>query len=210
MRVRSTAGHFADDDEFDQLLPRSLQIRASLHFTPIAVARHAARLLSPCGGSLILDVGAGAGKFCLVAASEVPTTRFVGVEWRGHLVRIASRIADQMALDNVEFVHADAFDLDWSAYDAFYFFNPFAEQLYSDHFVLDHTIALDPRNFVTFIARVRARLACARVGTRLVTYHGFGGPPPYGFELVSAAALGSDTVELWIKVRAADDAARIG
>jgi SAM-dependent methyltransferase len=197
--MQSHAAPFVDDQDFDRRLPAALQVKASLHFTPIDVARHAARLLSPDGGGRILDVGSGAGKFCLVAAREVPGARVVGVEWRGHLVRIARRLAGEMALDNVELLHANAFDLDWSVYDGFYFFNPFAEQLYGDHFVLDQTLNLDPRNFTTFISRVRARLACARVGTRLVTYHGFGGPPPRGFALVSAAARGSDTVELWEK-----------
>jgi hypothetical protein len=34
-----------------------------------------------------------------------------------------------------------------------------------------------------------------------VTYHGYGGPLPPGYELMGADAIGSDRVELWIKTR---------
>ncbi|MBX3155692.1 MAG: methyltransferase domain-containing protein [Deltaproteobacteria bacterium] len=168
------------------------------------MARHAARLLAPAPGARVLDVGSGVGKFCLAAAAEVPGSRFIGVECRGHLVRVANHLAGDLALANVEFIHADALDLDWSGYDAFYFFNPFGEQLFDEVFVLDRTIALHPRNFVAYITRVRSRLAGARIGTRVVTYHGLGAPPPFGFELARSDRIGTDVVELWVKTRAYD------
>jgi SAM-dependent methyltransferase len=172
-----------------------------MHFTPLDVARHAASLLAPEPGMSVLDVGAGAGKFCLAAALAVPTATFVGVEMRGHLVRLATRLASQLQLQNVRFVHADALDLDWSQFDAFYLYNPFAEQLFETAFVLDQSIKLDPVNFGRYVTAVRQRLAQARMGTRLVTYHGFGAPPPLGYDLDRLEPAGSDRVELWIKTR---------
>jgi predicted RNA methylase len=191
-----------DDESFDRCLPDGIRPGSALHFTPVAVARRAARLLAPVHGARVLDVGAGAGKFCLAAAAAVPGARFVGVECRGHLVRVAKHLAGELGLANVEFLHADAFDLDWSPFDAFYFYNPFGEQLIGQHFVLDRTIALHPRNFVTFVTSARARLSRARVGTRVVTYHGLGAAPPLGFELEDVERLGTDVLELWIKRRA--------
>jgi hypothetical protein len=99
----------------------------------------------------------------------------------------------------VRFVHGDAFDLDWSSFDAFYFYNPFAEHLLEKAFLLDNQIARDPRSFEGYVDAVCARLADGRVGTRVVTYHGFGGSPPSGYELVAGDPIGSDRVELWIK-----------
>lgn len=192
----------SSDEAFDQELPLALQIKSSMHFTPIEVARQAAPLLAPRPGMTVLDVGAGAGKFCLAAALAVPTATFVGVELRGHLVRFATRLATQLQLPNVRFVHADALDLDWSQFDAFYLYNPFAEQLFEHVFVLDRSITLDPLNFVQYVTAVRLRLAQARVGTRVVTYHGFGAPPPRGYDLAHLEQAGSDRVELWIKTRA--------
>jgi SAM-dependent methyltransferase len=192
----------SSDESFDEQLPLGLQLKSSTYFTPIDVAQHAARLLAPEPGTRVLDIGAGAGKFCLVGAREIPGATFEGVEWRGHLVRLARRLAAELQLANARFIHADAIDLDWSAYDAFYLYNPFAEQLFESGFMLDHTIPSDPQNFVLYVSAVRQRLALARVGTRVVTYHGYGAPAPMGYELARKDNAGSDCVELWIKTRA--------
>jgi SAM-dependent methyltransferase len=200
--VCSEPGVLSSDDAFDEQLLCYLRIKSSMHFTPLVVARQAATLLAPEPGMSVLDVGAGAGKFCLAAALAVPTATFIGVELRGHLVRLASRLAARLALQNVRFLHSDALSLDWSQFDSFYLYNPFAEQLFEPAFVLDRSIELDPLNFVVYVTGVRRRLAEARIGTRVVTYHGFGAPPPLGYELTRQEPAGSDRVELWIKTRA--------
>lgn len=192
----------SSDEAFDQQLPPDLQVRASVHFTPVHIARRAAELLAPEAGMSVLDVGSGAGKFCLAAAQAVPSAAFVGVEYRGRLVRLARRLASQVALANVAFIHGDAFDLDWAQYDAFYLFNPFGEQLLANTFILDRTVDLDPAKFVVYVSGVRHRLSCARIGTRVVTYHGYGAPAPLGYELVHREPNGSDSLELWVKTRA--------
>jgi tRNA A58 N-methylase Trm61 len=192
----------SSDESFDEQLPPGLQLKSSVFFTPIDVARNVAALLAPEPGMRVLDIGAGAGKFCLAGAVEIPTATFVGVECRGHLVRLANYLARRLQLPNARFIHADALDLDWSEYDAFYLYNPFAEQLLEAAFMLDHTIVLDPQNFVRYVSAVRERLALARVGTRVVTYHGYGAPTLPGYELARKDAAGSDWIELWIKTRA--------
>lgn len=197
----------SSDEAFDRQLPFSLQLKSSMHFTPIAVAKQAAALLAPEPGMSVLDVGAGAGKFCLAAAAAAPHATFVGVELRGHLVRFADRMASQLALHNVRFVYADAFELDWGEFDAFYLYNPFAEQLFERAFVLDQSIDLHPVNFDVYVEAVRQRLARARIGTRVVTYHGYGAAPPSGYDLARSERIGSDRVELWVKVRADEEPA---
>ncbi|MBP9087865.1 MAG: methyltransferase domain-containing protein [Kofleriaceae bacterium] len=192
---------FADDESFDVHLPLHLRMKSIVHFTPLSVAQHAARLLAPVSGTRVLDVGSGPGKFCLTAARECPGSHFVGVEFRGKLVTVATNLAQQLGLSNVEFVHANAFDLDWAKFDSFYFFNPFAEQLYGGFLFIDHSIAFDPASYVTYVLAVRRRLAAARIGTRVVTYHGFGGAAPAGYDLRSEQVFGSDRVELWQKTR---------
>ncbi len=190
------------DDAFDRRLPRRMQVKSSIHFTPIAVARHAARWLAPHPGMRVLDVGAGPGKFCLVAAGEVPDGMFVGVELRPHLVRAARKLAKQLAVPNVAFIDGDALDLDWTEYDSFYFYNPFAEQMFETAFVLDRTLDLDPSKFIQYVMAVRGRLEAAKIGTRVVTYHGLGAPLPECFDLVENHAIGTDSLDLWIKQRA--------
>ena len=151
----------------------------------------------------ILDVGAGPGKFCVVAARSVPHGHFSGVELRPHLVRVARRIARHLAIRNVSFLDGDALDLDWSTYDGFYLYNPFAEQLHQTTLALDRTLDLSPLRFLDYVLAVRQRLLVSRIGTRVVTYHGFGAPPPYGYDLIEDH--GPRALQLWIKTRHISD-----
>jgi hypothetical protein len=187
------------DREFDRLLPDSLRGKAEVHFTPIDVARRAAQLLVDRPRSWILDVGSAVGKFCLTAAALVPEAMFVGIERRHYLVHVANALAKQLALKNATFVHGDAVHLDWSVFDGFYLFNPFGEHLRDTTPAIDTTIALDPAFFVHYVDFVRARLAEARIGTRVVTYHGFGAPPPSGYTRFGCEEIGTGELELWIR-----------
>lgn len=192
---------YDEDDIFDHQLPRRMRMKSAVHFTPVSVARCAARLLVHRSGMRILDVGSGPGKFCVVAACEAPTATFVGVELRPHLVQAANRLASRVGVTNVRFVHGDAMDVDWTEYDGFYFYNPFAEQLYDDAFVLDRSLSLDPMKFREYVMGARKRLLSAAIGTRVVTYHSFGAPAPDGYDLERIHAIGTDRLELWIKNR---------
>jgi len=176
-------------------------MKSGVHFTPIAVARCAARLLAPRPGMRVLDVGSGPGKFCVVAACEVPQATFAGVEIRPHLVHMARKLASRVGVQNVSFVHADAMDVDWSVYDAFYFYNPFAEQLHEEAFLLDRSMSVESSRFGEYVMAARQRLSAAAVGTRLVTYHSFGASAPPGYDFAESHTIGSDRLELWIKTR---------
>jgi SAM-dependent methyltransferase len=188
-----------EDVAFDEQLPINLQLQAGVHFTPVAVARVAAQLLAPHSGMSVLDVGSGAGKFCITAASAIPEVEFVGVEWRPYLIQVARSIAARSAVSNVQFIQADALDIDWSEFDAFYFFNPFAEQMFDEGFKLDGAIASDPLDFITYVGAVRQRLARARLGTRVVTFHGFGATPPLCYEFKGSQSSLAGRLELWVK-----------
>lgn len=190
-----------EDDEFDGQLPRWMQLKSALHFTPVRVARRAARLLAPEAGMRVLDVGAGPGKFCVIAAREVPDCTFVGVELRAHLVKRARKLAARTGTPNAVFVDGDAMDLAWSDYDGFYFYNPFCEHLHDTDLVLDRKLATSPARFDAYVAAARERLAAARIGTRVVGYHGLGAMAPAGYDLVETHAIGTDRHELWIQRR---------
>lgn len=173
-----------------------------MFFTPIDVAAYAARLLAPEPGTRVLDVGSGPGKFCIAAALAVPTAEFVGIEWRPHLVDVANALARDLGVTNARFIQGDATELDWAPFDAFYLFNPFGEHLFSQEWRLDHTLDLDPDAYVKCVWAVRQKLARASLGTRVVTYHGFGAPPPLGYEPSREDPIGYKRLELWIKTRA--------
>src|SRR5260370_26412000 len=78
-----------DDAEFDTVYPAEIQALSPRFWTPVGVARRAAELFRTAGARSVLDVGAGVGKFVLVAAAAEPELDFVGIEQREHLVHIA-------------------------------------------------------------------------------------------------------------------------
>ncbi len=189
-----------EDDAFDRIYPQLVRERSSRFWTPVDVARRAAELLVVDRSTRVLDVGSGAGKFCLVGALATEGD-FTGVEQRGHLVELSRKIARHYGAIRAKYLHEDAVHTDWQSYDAFYFFNPFAENYFADGEQIDHTVELTPERFHHDVGGAVAALAGARVGTRVVTYHGLGRQLPNTYDLHRCESAGSDALELWIRAR---------
>jgi SAM-dependent methyltransferase len=184
------------DESFDEVYPPWARELSRIHWTPIAVARRAARLLVAHEGARILDVGSGAGKFCIVGAA-ITKGYFVGIEQRDNLVRVARRAARRHGAVGCQFVHGNAVQLDWRPFDGFYLYNPFAEHRPS-YRPIDTTIEIAPRHYDNYVSFVEAQLARAATGTRLVTYWGFGGMIPSGWREYRTGP-GISPLTLWIK-----------
>jgi len=183
------------DEELDQVFPEEFRGRSFLHWTPVAVAMRAAELLAPEPSLRVLDVGAGVGKMCLVGALVTGATWW-GIEQDQVLVAAANHAAWALDIDcRTRFVHGDGSRLAWDEFDALYFYNPFTTLMLAPHaspFVRYATIQ-------NTLRRVEQRLATTREGTRVVTYHGFGGKLPAGYTLISREPAGGDVLELWIR-----------
>jgi SAM-dependent methyltransferase len=182
------------DAQFDTLYPTGHRFRSYNHWTPVEVAARACALLAPQSGECVLDIGSGVGKLCLVGALTTQAT-WVGVETEAQMIRVAEAAARRLRVgDRVRFMHADATEIDWSGFAAIYMFNPFAEGLLGAR-----TNAAAHDRFSLNIERTRSQLARTRVGTRLVTYHGFGGQVPAGFELAHDEPARQDRLCLWVR-----------
>src|SRR6478752_2434182 len=94
------------DKDFDLIYPRSIRRMAEQHFTPLHVAKKAAAFLAPGTGVKVLDIGSGAGKFCL-AGAVITKGSFVGIEQRVDLVNVANSIASRCGISNAHFIHAN-------------------------------------------------------------------------------------------------------
>jgi SAM-dependent methyltransferase len=189
-------GQLVVDRQFDEVFPPDVRRVSRAHWTPVKVAMRAARLLVNRAGGTILDVGAGVGKFCIVAAATAGA-RVRGVEHRGNLVDIARVAAYKLGVD-VDFVHGTLEDEDPIAFDGVYLFNPFAENLCSPRDRLDGRVELSLARFWRDVATTERFLRGARAGTRVVTYSGFGGSMPEGYVL-ALRERHSSMLELWIK-----------
>lgn len=190
------SGILVSDREFDAVFPLAVRCVSRVHWTPVAVAVRATRLLVTRPGATIVDIGAGVGKFCMVAAATAGA-RVLGIEHRGNLVDIARGAASKLGVE-VDFAHGTLEHADASAIDGVYLFNPFAENLCSPRDRLDANVELGLDRFWRDVATTERFLHAARPGTRVVTYCGFGGSMPEDYVLAHREQR-SSVLELWIK-----------
>lgn len=196
------AGFPVTDRQFDQTLSSEMFQLSKVHWTPVEVTLAALAMLKPSPTSRILDVGAGCGKFCIVAALA-SVGHYTGIEIRSHLVEAAQQNRELFRASRVDFLLGDMADLDWSNFTGFYLYNPFWEnKIVNDSSgprVIDNSLNLDYGQFLLYTDIVRRKLAQCPRGTRVVTYHGFGSDLPIGFIPGKTELHGSGNLELWLK-----------
>lgn len=184
------------DAIFNEIYPPNIKIVAEKHWTPVAVAKMAAKYLVEKPGTKVLDIGAGAGKFCLVGAASTEGF-FYGVEQRASLTKISKKIAVRHNIENVEFIHSNIDKISFSDYEAFYFFNSFFENIDTSN-PIDDTILPDSDLYHAYSDYVKQQLNKTPVGTRLVTYWSKWDEIPTNFEFVDSECNGF--LSFWKKV----------
>lgn len=197
-RVRKGAP--VSDSAFDQLFPVQIQSLSPVHWTPIEVTRRVMDyLVDGRIGCRVLDVGCGVGKFCLVGAL-ISGGQFFGIEQRKHFCELARTIAERYGIHRVNFLTGNLRDLDWSPFDSIYLFNPFQENK-TPRERLDDTVPLSQELYRTYISATINKLALMPRGTRVATYHGFGGAFPASYAREHAEWCHRGPLEFWIKFR---------
>lgn len=187
------------DTHFDRVYPKNVQ-NVSAHFwTPVSIALTSAEWLRVAGCRSLLDVGSGAGKFCIVTrlAGDCATE---GIEQRSALV-LAARDAAARYQADVHFEHGTIEQVDPSRFDAFYFYNPFGENQYDSADRFDETVELSNARCMRDLALVEGWLDRARCGTTVLTFHGFGGRMPDTYALVRSQTSQGGALRLWTKAR---------
>jgi predicted RNA methylase len=179
------------DELFDRIFPKPLRARSELHWTPVDVARVVAQLLAPARH--VLDVGAGVGKACLVGALASPC-EWTGIERDPELVAVGNAAAVELGIDHrARLVQGEIAMADWSRFAGFYLYNPFGADLFATDDPLRRRAAWRAE-----VELVERRLHAARAGTRVVTYHGFGGELA-GYRKASSQMLRESELALWIR-----------
>jgi SAM-dependent methyltransferase len=187
---------FSADRSFDLIYPDWVQKLSDRHWTPAEVARQAARFLVTEPGTRVLDIGCGPGKFCAVGAASTSGC-FTGIEHRDRLVSVARRTVQKMGLsERVKIIQGDIIGEDFSAYDAFYYFNPFFENILPFSRI-DSSVELQRARYTLYTGHVRDQLAQAPRGTRLATYHSDPDEVPDGYHCWHQSFNGY--LKLWIK-----------
>lgn len=183
------------DNDFDLIYPTRIKAVSDIHFTPVKIAKVAAFYLAEKSGTKILDIGSGAGKFCMVG-SACTEGYFVGVEQRKNLCVAARNISKKYQLTNLEFIHSNIMDIPFKEYDAFYFFNSFYENV-SILPSIDNQFELRRELFDAYSLYVKTQLDEKPIGTKLVTYFSFLKEIPASYEVKYACF--DDKLKFWEK-----------
>jgi SAM-dependent methyltransferase len=197
---RLRKGEPLEDEAFDRIYPEWARQLSRLHWTPLEVVRRAVALLTAGRPEArLLDVGSGAGKFCLAGALIAGRARFTGIERRPHLARLSARLASCYRVPRVAFVEGDLEELDWGDFNGIYLYNPFEEHR-SPFQRIDDTIEVGRGQFERFVRAVERKLELMPTGTRLVTYHGFGGRVPPSYSRFALELLPRGPLECWVRI----------
>jgi len=185
-----------DDDAFDTIFPFRYRKISKIHFTPVKVAQVAAQYLVEKPGTKVLDIGAGAGKFCMVGAA-CTEGHFVGVEQRGNLYRLAKKLSKRHNLERIDFIFSNIVAVDFEAFDAIYYFNAFYENIFHNG-AIDNAVTLDKALYAIYTQYMREQLSKMPIGTRLATYFSFMDEVPNSYKIKSADF--DLKLKLWEKV----------
>jgi SAM-dependent methyltransferase len=194
-------GECPDDRAFDAFLPSSLRILSRQHWTPLSVVARAARWLDELGVRRVLDLGSGAGKFC-VAGALAGRCQFVGLEQRPELVRAARALARSFGVDDrARFIAGALGDVVLPSAQLYYLFNPFEENLSdgSEHIARDVELSSD--RYARDLAATHQLLCSAPLGTYVLTYNGFGASLPAGYRELRRDPDLPSALRLWRKTR---------
>ena len=194
---KKTKGWFVSDVAFNSLYPGHIKLAAEKHWTPLDVGKKAADFLTTSPAVKTLDIGSGSGKFCLTAAYYHPKNNFYGIEQRPDLVALCNDLSAKLQLTNTFFICDNITNVDFAAYDHFYFYNSFYENIEGTQ-KIDYSVAYSEKLYDLYNRYLHKQLNKKPAGTRLVTYHSFGIEVPQGYEVVHTDY--HEYLKFWIKV----------
>ena len=189
------------DRAFDRFLPDELRVVSGQYWTPMVVVKRAAEWLDDLEVRTVVDIGSGAGKFC-VAAALAGQCRFTGLEQRPRLVASARALARLFDVDDrVSFREGALGDIATPLADAYYLYNPFGEYRFCAKSRLDQEVEPNDERYARDIAAVQNLLQRARFGTCVLTYNGFGGRVPSSYRQIRVDNDMPSELRLWRKER---------
>lgn len=184
------------DEDFNAIYPQKISLLSRKHWSSVSVSKLASEFLVDRPGTKVLDIGSGAGKFCMIGATHTKG-HFTGVEQRRELIDLCNTLSESYRIPNVKFLHANITSIDFADYDAFYFYNSFYENIDMVNRI-DDTIKLDMQLYHLYSAYIAEQFASLRVGARLVSFCSPLNIIPRTFKLVDTSCGG--ILKFWEKV----------
>lgn len=171
------------DEEFNSLYPENIRRSARRHWTQVEVAKKASDYLVKKPGTKVLDIGSGAGKFCIIGAMHTEGS-FTGVEQRENLVELSNKITAHYGINNLQFIWANILEIPFLEYESFYFYNSFHENI-DENDKIDNQIGASMQLYEQYCNYMREQLNLMPNGTRLATYWSSGNEIPASYQLRS-------------------------
>lgn len=169
------------DSYFDQCLPEELRRASTGQWTPLDVARRVSEWIGQLGIRTVVDIGAGAGKFCVTSAL-LSNARFLGIEHRARLVTASRKLAEAFGVsERVAFEWGVVGRRPIPQADAYYLYNPFGENLAPSAHQFDQEVQLSAERYEQDVEWIRQFLHGVPVGTYVITYNGYGALLPSSF-----------------------------
>jgi predicted RNA methylase len=194
-------GRCPADRAFDRFLPDEMRVMSGHYWTPLVVAKRVAEWLDDLNVRTVVDIGSGAGKFC-IAAALAGHCHFTGLEQRARLVASARTLAHLFGVDDrVSFVEGAFGAIATPVADAYYLYNPFGEYRVVSQDHLDKDVELRDKRYARDVSAVEHLLQRARFGTCVLTYNGFGGQVPASYQQLRVDRAMPNELRLWRKER---------
>jgi SAM-dependent methyltransferase len=184
------------DEDFNSIYPKNIRLLGRKHWTPVAVAKTASEFLANRRGVRVLDIGSGAGKFCMIGAVNT-RGHFTGIEQREELVALSRQLSNAHHIDNAEYINANIVTINFRDYDAFYLYNSFYENIDPYH-KIDDEVLLNAKLFDAYSRHTFEQLSSLPSGARLATYYTSNEIVPDNFKLVDSRH--GSLLNLWEKM----------
>ncbi len=121
-------------ENFNELIRKELRFFTNIHWSEIPTIQLTTDFFKKNDAKNVLDIGSGIGKFCIISALN-SNIHFTGIEIREVLHNEALRISKIYNLKNITFIQADVKEIDFSPFDAFYYYNPFCEHIAVENWI---------------------------------------------------------------------------
>ncbi|HEX4353409.1 MAG TPA: methyltransferase domain-containing protein [Polyangiales bacterium] len=194
-------GFLPSDHEFDRFLAEDVREVSGVYWTQLRVAARVAEWACELSIRHVVDIGSGSGKFC-VGAALAGNARFTGIEQRPRLVAAARELAKTFGVgDRVQFLEGSFPAVTAEGADAYYLYNPFAENRLDVSNCIDDDVELSDVRYHEDIASIGALLRRSPIGTCLITYNGFGGKVPGGYRRVRSDDRLPNMLQVWQRAR---------
>ncbi len=158
-----------NDHFFNSLTSAEFSNHDEIHWSKFAIIKEVVSFLEKNNAKNVLDIGSGIGKFCLLG-SMLSKIEFTGVEIRSSLHKESLRIKKLLNTSSVNFIQDDIKNVDFSPFDAFYYYNPFCEHIATKD-IIDDCIELSEEKFYEYEDIIINKLDDLKIGTLVILHY---------------------------------------